>query len=1111
MTSLKPTFIVLRILLGITLLTASLHGCSRIERPTDFVPPDVTGTHVLSCQPSNSNDPTCRIAFTTDEVTWGSVSVDSKAGVIVFDALGHIYEVSIKGGEARRLRGGSDWMHSPVISPSKSQIAFVNDVGDGVHRLWVMDRNGSNARPVSIVGAMSPEWLSEHEIVYLRQSYSSGSYGVGELRVVTVQTGEDKEFLNEPMTGPALNPDSSTLYYASKRRPGSPPTVLSLDLDDLETRRVSEEGAIAFRPAVSPNARYVSYVVEHGRWSHLVIQDQKTGDRTFALRDSPEKTTLGVSQRDLFPRHDYSDDGRAIFAFWDGQLVKYSLESAVTENIPIQVPVERVIRNSARVTPATLESAIRANSKFVKHYQWFDSNATETLEVVQAVGKIWVRKIGNGDSPDEFGRLNWDDGHQYAPAFHPTEDKLLYTTWRDDLGGNVIIDELSTGNRISIDSGVFVVSPTWSPDGAKVAYFRGPKEGMYRGFGSFQLELIVFDLKRGVGEAVQTYVWPSYFQKHVFPIASFSSDGSSIAYMEGTRGGHSLVEVNVATNEKTTLAKYPETVDFVLPSPDRNFVLIGDRSTAYLIGGSTKSEIYDYFQWQFDPMVVTTQLSEYEVIYPRWKDNNTVQWIERSSARRMLADSRNSEIIAKLSIPYPIERGDARPVAFLGATVLSMGSAGVIDDAAILTKGSRIIEVGVRSDVAIPTDALKVDVTGMTIVPGFVDTHGHVTRRESREYMPQVHRRMLAYLAYGVTTTFDPNAMSYDFYVLAEMANKGLALGPRTVTTGQTVWTSYRGGRPAGPVARLYNEHDVDSLVNILKDNGAISIKNYAVDERPIRQLLNSKAKSAGMSVVDEGVYTIFQHLKQVSDGPGAIEHWYLDAHLYDDVRQFLARSGVHHNGTLFSRGSNTMYLQRLSCHDAYLSQKDLKYQFTWQTMILLTQESRDVCTVRLGQDLLDRTRQLRHLLFAGAKVDIGSHGDLAGLGYHWELELFAGDEGDTLPLLRAATLTGAEKIGADHLIGSIEKGKLADFVVLRDDPLEDIRNTKSIELLVYNGDVYLPETMERVFPDYTAPVGASWIPPAAKGRVPDPASRREAWERLTDRANQSKSVSVSP
>ncbi len=112
-----------------------------------------------------------------------------------------------------------------------------------------------------------------------------------------------------------------------------------------------------------------------------------------------------------------------------------------------------------------------------------------------------------------------------------------------------------------------------------------------------------------------------------------------------------------------------------------------------------------------------------------------------------------------------------------------------------------------------------------------------------------------------------------------------------------------------------------------------------------------------------------------------------------------------------------------------------------------------------------DVARDLAKLVAAGAKVVMGSHGDLPGLGAHFELWAIASGGMRPLDVLRAGTLSGAEGIGLGQEIGSLEVGKLADLQVLDRNPLDDIKNTNSVEMVMKNGRLYDANTLDELWP----------------------------------------------
>jgi imidazolonepropionase-like amidohydrolase len=109
--------------------------------------------------------------------------------------------------------------------------------------------------------------------------------------------------------------------------------------------------------------------------------------------------------------------------------------------------------------------------------------------------------------------------------------------------------------------------------------------------------------------------------------------------------------------------------------------------------------------------------------------------------------------------------------------------------------------------------------------------------------------------------------------------------------------------------------------------------------------------------------------------------------------------------------------------------------------------------------------RGAKQIVDAGGSVQLGAHGQLQGLGAHWELWMLAQGAMSPMEALHAATIDGARYLGLDGDLGSIEKGKLADLVVLDQNPLENIRHSESVSLVVLNGRVYEGKTLNEAGP----------------------------------------------
>ena len=117
----------------------------------------------------------------------------------------------------------------------------------------------------------------------------------------------------------------------------------------------------------------------------------------------------------------------------------------------------------------------------------------------------------------------------------------------------------------------------------------------------------------------------------------------------------------------------------------------------------------------------------------------------------------------------------------------------------------------------------------------------------------------------------------------------------------------------------------------------------------------------------------------------------------------------------------------------------------------------------------------MNKIVQAGGHIAVGGHGEMQGLQNHWEMWLLASGGMPPHDVLKAATINGARTLGLDADLGSIEKGKLADMIILDKNPLEDIRNSTSIKFVMKNGQLYDAETLEKLYPEKGIVTKAWW------------------------------------
>ena len=396
-----------------------------------------------------------------------------------------------------------------------------------------------------------------------------------------------------------------------------------------------------------------------------------------------------------------------------------------------------------------------------------------------------------------------------------------------------------------------------------------------------------------------------------------------------------------------------------------------------------------------------------------------------------------------------------------GARVVTMRGDEVLENADVVVRGNRIIAVGSRGAVDLPDAARIIEVPGTTIVPGFVDTHAHM--RPSFGVHKTQPWTYLANLAYGVTTTRDPQTATTDVLTYGDLVETGGIVGPRIYSTGPGVFNAEQ-------------IEDLDHARRVLKRYSEYydtqTIKMYMSGNRQQRQWIVMAAREQGLLPTTEAGLDMKYDLEMLIDGYPGLEHSFPIFPLYRDVVDLAAATRIAYTPTLLVSfggpfGEN-WFFTRENPHD----DPKLRRFVPHATLDRLTR--RRGAGVDAGPGGWFREEEyvfrqhaegVKAIVEAGGVAGVGSHGQLQGLGYHWELWAMQSGGLSEHDALRVATALGAEAIGLDGDLGSIEPGKLADLVVLEADPLDDIRNTNRIRYVMKNGRLYDADTLDERWP----------------------------------------------
>ena len=962
----------------------------------------------------------------TREVTRPDVSVSPDGEWLIFTALGHLFRLPVSGGTAEQLTFGPFFDSDPTIAPDGRRVVFASD-RDGASNgnLFVLDLDNGGLRQLTHEHwAARPVWSPDGRSIAYLSYESAGMWAEYEfvaadgvrshVRRISSEGGEAETLTDAPglIRCVAVLPDG---------RPAWPVLIAGDGKPRSRIDTVTFEGAVSDLFSVAgvvdrmvPSTDGGLYVRRYGIPASGFLVPQPEEIVHVSPGNGAERSITSVASPQ--PRPGFSALEGRIYLGDRGRLWQVDAATGQREEIHFGAAIEMQVFPPSAPPPYVSKQGARPAHILDPRL----SPDGERL-IFTAAGYLWEQPVAGGAAR----RLFADEGFQWGAAAPAPDGRRLAYQHSEGNVQELRVADLESGESstlVTVDrTGRF--EPAWSPDGKQVVYV---------GFKSMVPSLFILDMESGQRRKLVD-AFPRWM-----PRPHFSADGTHVYY---TALGQ-LHRVPVEGGEARAVTKLGGHVADATVSPDGRWlafrrneeIWVAPLDEANVTGDATRLSDDGGLNFSFSP------------------DSESVLYATGSRVWRHPVDGgERSEI--RIDVVFP----DSAPATTLirGVRILDFAAGSFTEPTSMLVEDGRIQWIGPER--AIPAGARILEAEGRYAIPGLFDSHTHVATPIHFNPARDVSH-MAANVAYGVTSVRD---MGSDITLVHAWTDRRERFGapvPRIFSYG--AMTEVTGPFFHGGSFFVGTEEEARALVRKEKRDGAFGIKSYFTMPWPLQRAIADEARRQEIPVAAHGL-TFREIVMDPVLGRASIEHQPSPIRIYEDILRLIAETGVRWvptiapiggNGILFAQQPHLLSDPRLrafTSHGDYALAEEVELFSILDPQVLGRAYTELLASLRQGHEM-------GVSLLAG--TDALNPNVFYGHGLHTELWHFARAGLPPIDVLRLATLDAAIAVGADGALGTLEPGKLADVVLLDENPLDDIRNTMTVWRVVLGGRVFASE-----------------------------------------------------